>query len=405
MDIRIDGEYDFSIIGAGIIGLSIAREIIIRFPKSKICIIEKENDVAMHSSGRNSGVLHAGFYYTADSLKARFTRDGNFQMKEYCRINNLKINNCSKIVVAKDEDELNGLYELKKRGDCNKVNLELITEKELETIEPNAKTYKHALYSPNTSTVDPREVCHCLKNELLNLGIKFFFNEEFKSINDKILSTKEGLKIKSNKIINASGLYADKVAKKFGYSSNYCIIPFKGLYVKYKSNETPVKVNIYPVPNLSNPFLGVHYTLTVNNTLKLGPTAIPAFWRENYYGFTKFKLREFISILSWEAYLFIFNKFGFRKLALDEVKKYSNSYLVSLGKKMVKKINAENFKDKTPPGIRAQLLNIKTKELVQDFVIEGDNHSIHILNAVSPAFTCSFPFAKWVVNNYILKDK
>jgi len=399
--------FDFCIIGSGIIGMAIARDLINRDQSYKICIIEKEKDVAYHSSGRNSGVLHAGFYYTADSLKAKFTKDGNSEMTKFCEDNGLKINKCAKVVVAKDSSELTGLYELEKRGKTNGVNVSLIDEDELQNIEPNAKTFKKALFSPNTSTVDPKEVCLCLKNELLNKGVQFFFNEEFKKIKRdyiNIVYTSTAKKIKASKVINCAGLYADIVAKEFGFSEKYTIIPFKGLYVKYCGDSNPVNMNIYPVPNLKNPFLGVHYTVTVNENVKIGPTAIPAFWRENYCGFKNFKLSEFFSILSWEAYLFVLNKFNFRSLAFEEIKKYSKKYFTSLGKILVKDINVKYFKEKTPPGIRAQLLNKETKELVQDFVVEGDSYSVHILNAVSPAFTCSFPFAKWVVDNHVFKN-
>ena len=149
---------DYLIIGAGIIGLAIARELKSRFPKADILIIEKEPDVAYHSSGRNSGVLHAGFYYSADSLKAKFTRDGNHALKEFCRTNNLKLNECQKVVVAKNESEVAGIYELEKRGKRNGVDVSVISEAELKEIDPNAKTFNVALFSPSTATVDPTEV-------------------------------------------------------------------------------------------------------------------------------------------------------------------------------------------------------------------------------------------------------
>ena len=165
----------------------------------------------------------------------------------------------------------------------------------------------------------------------------------------------------------------------------------------------PVKTNIYPVPNLKNPFLGVHFTITSDNHIKIGPTSMPAFWRENYKGFDYFSLSEFLNIISWEAQLFLTNAFGFRDLAIEEVKKYQRKYFIGLAKKMVYNIDEKGFKEWTTPGIRAQLLNINTKELVQDFVVEGDKESIHVLNAVSPAFTSSFPFSRWVVENFIVK--
>ena len=394
-------EADYLIIGAGIIGLTLARELILRRSDANIVVIEKEPDVAYHSSGRNSGVLHAGFYYTADSLKAKFTREGNELMRRYCYDNHLRINECKKIVVAMNEEELQSLFELERRGKANGVDIQLITETELAEIEPNAVTYKYALWSPTTATVDPVEVNQCIKNELIQKGVKLFFCESYKNrINGNTVKTSKRT-IKARKIINAAGLYADKIARDFGYSKNYTIIPFKGIYLKYKGTDKPIHTNIYPVPNLKNPFLGVHYTITVDEVTKIGPTSIPAFWRENYKGWSNFRFGELCHILCWEARLFLHNSFGFRSLALDEIKKYNRNYFTGLASKLVKAIDKTGFKEWSKPGIRAQLLDVRTKKLVMDFVVEGDKDSIHILNAVSPAFTGSMPFVRWVVDNYI----
>jgi L-2-hydroxyglutarate oxidase LhgO len=397
-------EYNYLIIGGGIVGLSIARELNARFPSASIALLEKEMDVAFHGSGRNSGVLHAGFYYSADTLKAKFTRDGNRQLREYCYANNLKINECKKVVVAKDESELPALFELEKRGKVNGVEVKLIDVKELFDIDPNVKTFQHALFSPSTATVDPSEVTHAIKDELAGKGIEMFFGEGYQSrVDGNTIRTTLGNTFRATKLINAAGLYADKVANDFGYSQKYTIIPFKGVYLKYHGSELPVRTNVYPVPNLKNPWLGVLFTVTVDGTVKIGPTSTPAFWRENYQGFDRFRLGEMASILSWESSLFLRNSFNFRNIALDEIKKYNRSYFAGLAKELVHKIDVKGFTEWGRPGIRAQLLNKQTRELVMDFVVEGDNDSIHVLNAVSPAFTCCFPFAKWVVENYVLK--
>jgi len=385
--------YDYMIVGAGVIGLNIAREILFKNPNAKIVILEKESDVGYHSSGRNSGVLHAGFYYTANSLKAKFTRDGNRELTKYCEDNGLKINRCQKVVVAKDKSELESLHILYQRGIKNGVNVELIDERELDRKFKNVKTYKEALYSPDTSTVDPLEILQHIKQELLKKGVDIKFNTPFK----------KGMEANAKVLINCAGLYADKIAKSFGFAKDYTIIPFKGIYLQYTNSDHPVDTNIYPVPNLKNPFLGVHYTITVDNIIKIGPTAIPAFWRENYKGFENFNLKELLEILRYELKLFITNAFGFRNLALEEIKKYNKNYFTSLATSMVKSIDKNGFNKWSKPGIRAQLLNTKTLELLQDFVVEGDSKSIHVLNAVSPAFTSSMPFARWVVENYVIK--
>jgi len=397
---------DYLIIGAGIIGLALASQIREKMPGKTVLLLEKEPDVAFHSSGRNSGVLHAGFYYTANSLKARFTRDGNLALRKYCRDNSLALNECGKVVVAGNETELRSLYELEKRGAANGVDLRLIDAKELSEIEPNAKTFEKAVYSPTTATVDPVEICACIKNRLLAAGTRILFAEGYKArIGDNTIKTTKGRIIKAGRLINAAGLYADKIAKDFGFSKKYVIIPFKGIYLKYSGADTPLKVNVYPVPDLKNPFLGVHYTVTVDGHVKLGPTAIPAFWRENYGGLADFSPAEMLEIAGYEAWLFLTNSFGFRSLAADEMRKYYKPFFVGLGLKLVKDINAAGFNQWSRPGIRAQLLNTTTLELVQDFVVEGDRASTHILNAVSPAFTGSFPFTQWILDNYIDPDQ
>lgn len=383
--------FDYMIIGAGVIGLNIARELLSKKPDAKILILEKEPDVGYHSSGRNSGVLHAGFYYTANSLKAKFTRDGNRELTAYCEANGLKINKCQKVVVTKDESELKSLHTLYERGIKNGVSVALIDEAELNRRFNNIKTHKQALYSPDTATVDPLEILQHLKKDLIAKGVEIRFNTPFR----------KGMETEAKLLINCAGLYADKIAKAFGFSKDYTIIPFKGIYLKYTKSDHPIDTNIYPVPNLKNPFLGVHYTVTVDNTIKIGPTAIPAFWRENYRGFENFSLKELLEIVRYELKLFTTNAFGFRALAFEEMKKYHKAYFTSLATSMVKEIDKEGFNEWSKPGIRAQLLNTKTLELLQDFVVEGDSKSVHVLNAVSPAFTSSMPFARWVVEEYL----
>ena len=396
--------YDYLIIGAGIIGLNIAKNLKERFPESSIAVLEKEKEVAMHSSGRNSGVLHAGFYYTANSLKAKFTKDGNAALKEFCKERNLKVNPCKKIVVALNEKELEGLYELKKRGDANGVELELIDEEQLALLYPNIKTHKQALLCPSTATVNPKEVTQEFAKVIQELGVELILDAKYLSSSANIVKTSKG-DYEAKQVINCAGLYADNIARDFGFCKDFVIIPFKGIYLKDKNNVSNLQTNVYPVPNLDNPFLGVHYTLTVDNEAKIGPTAIPAFWRENYKGFDNFKLNEFVQILYYEAKLFITNAFGFRSLAFAEVKKYNLSYLKNLATKLTQKMNHDGYDSWSTPGIRAQLLNKNTLELVQDFVVQSDENSIHVLNAVSPAFTSSMPFANWVVEEHILKNK
>ena len=392
---------DFLIIGGGIIGLNIAIEIKKLKPNATVMVLEKEPEVGMHSSGRNSGVLHAGFYYTADSLKAKFTREGNAQLREFCYSRGLNINECGKVVVASSEKELDALEELKRRGDTNGVDLQWRSEKNIEKEYPNIKTYKKALYSPSTATVDPREVTKEFAKYAEELGVLVRYNAKYlgRADNDSISINDDIIKYK--KLINSAGLYADKIANDFGFSKNYTIIPFKGIYLKDSRNLSSLVTNVYPVPNLSNPFLGVHYTLTVDKEAKIGPTAIPAFWRENYRGFDNFSFKEFMQIIYYESKLFMGNSFGFRLLAIEEIKKYRESYLLNLAKKLTRNMDHSGYDRWSTPGIRAQLLDKRTLELVQDFIVERDEKSVHILNAVSPAFTSSIPFAKWIVKKML----
>lgn len=392
--------YDYIIIGSGIIGLSIARSLKSKEPGASILIIDKEPHEAFHASSRNSGVLHAGFYYTADSLKAKFTAEGSRAMKDYCRGRGLPVNECGKLVVAQNEAERQALHELFARGQKNGSTVSIISEEKAKAIDPNVKTFKEALHSPLTASIDPAAVCQSLKQDLEKQGVIFQFDCAYLKKTPEGILTIKG-EITANKIINCAGLYADKIARDFGFAEKYTIIPFKGLYLKYAKNKTDVNVNIYPVPNLKNPFLGVHFTKTVDGTIKIGPTAIPALWRENYKGLSRFSLDELLNIASWEGRLFVQNTFGFRDLAGEEMKKYNRNYFIRQAKALVEDIDENGFGEWTPPGIRAQLLDKNSKRLIQDFIVEGNNQSIHILNAVSPAFTCAFSFAHYVTGRYL----
>ena len=393
--------YDYLIIGGGIVGLSIAKAIIENKPTSKIVLIEKESSIASHASGRNSGVLHAGFYYGENSLKAKFARVGNKELTDYILENSLKINRCAKVIVAQNENEISGLEELKRRGDINKVKLLWISEDELKDRFPNVKTTKKALFSPTTSTVDPKELCEHLSTFLQKKGVEIRTSTKYLQIADKNSIVTNKKEIRYKKLINCAGLYADKIAQDFGFAKDYTIIPFKGIYLKDKKNIAELKTNVYPVPNLKNPFLGVHFTYAVDGSAKIGPTAIPAFWRENYKGFENFSFEEMISIVLQETKLFTTNAFGFRNLAIEEIKKYYKPHLLKLTSTLTNDMDLSGFESWTTPGIRAQLLNTKTLELVQDFVVEADKKSIHILNAVSPALTSAFPFARWIREKYL----
>jgi L-2-hydroxyglutarate oxidase LhgO len=387
---------DFLVIGGGIVGINVARELKKKFSGTKVILIEKEQECGEHASGRNSGVLHAGFYYTADSLKAKFTRLGNQVLTQYCEAKKIPINKCGKLVVAKDACDLPQLDELKRRGDANKVPLEVVAESEALKIEPRVKTHERALFSPTTSSVDPVEVTLSMKQDALDEGVEIHTGVCYlkKLKNGDIQTTAETYS--ANYVINSAGLYADKIAFDFGFSEEYHILPFKGIYLYSEEPVGAIRTHIYPVPDLRNPFLGVHFTVAANGHVKIGPTAIPAFWREQYSGFDRFKMGECLDILLREAGLFLFAGFDFRKLAIEEIRKYSRAHLTDLASALLRGVKREHYLHWGKPGIRAQLVHVKKRKLEMDFVIQGDKRSLHILNAVSPGFTCSIPFSRYV---------
>ena len=388
--------FDFLVIGGGVIGISIARELKSRNPNSGVCILEKEHQCGLHASSRNSGVLHAGFYYTADSLKARFTKEGNQRLTKYCEVKNLALKKCGKLVVAQNESELVWLDELMTRARNNGVPLELITDEESQAIEPRAKTYQKALFSPTTASINPTELVKSLLSDAIQEGVQLKTNTQYiHRVGKSSIKTSNGI-FEAKYIINAAGLYADKIGRDFNFSKDYRILPFKGLYLYSNEPLGALNTHIYPVPDLTNPFLGVHFTITSDDKIKIGPTAIPAFWREQYQGWSNFNMPELTEIILRQAGLFLSSNFDFKALAFRELKKYSKPLLVSLAAKLAKGVDIKHYRQWGLAGIRAQLLNIRKKELEMDFVLEGDKQSMHILNAISPGLTCALPFADYV---------
>jgi L-2-hydroxyglutarate oxidase LhgO len=391
---------DFLVIGAGVIGVNLALEAKRRFPDARVTTIEKEAGYGEHASGRNSGVLHAGFYYTANSLKARLTRDGNQRLANFCDEHDLGINRCGKLVVAKNADELPVLDELLSRAQANGVDLRKITEAEAREIEPRVRTHQHALFSPATASVDPKEVMDAFVATAKRVGVCMLDSTGYLGSKNGVVRTTKG-DISAGYVINAAGLYADKIAKDYGFSQHYRILPFKGLYLYAGEKVKPLNTNIYPVPDLRNPFLGVHHTVTVDGHSKIGPTAIPCFWREHYKGFGNFRLGEFLEVMGQEAQLFVRNDFDFRKLAWDEMQKMYRPRLVALAAELVSDTRPDDYTRWGAPGIRAQLLDTRSRKLEMDFRMEGDSKSFHILNAVSPAFTCAMSFSEYAFQQIV----
>jgi len=386
---------DFLIVGGGIVGICIAREVKRRRPEARVVLLEKEAECGQHASGRNSGVIHAGFYYTADSLKAKFTRDGNRLLHAYCDHRKIPVNRCGKLVVARDPSELPQLDELLRRGKLNGVELQSITADEARVIEPRVRTCQRAIFSPTTSTADPLQVLRAMEQDAAAEGVVIQHGVAYLGKNGDTIKTSAG-DCQAGYVINAAGLYADRVARDFGFSEEYRILPFKGLYLYSEEPAGSLRTNVYPVPDLHNPFLGVHFTVLVDGRAKIGPTAIPAFWREQYKGLENFKLDEFAEIIFRDLGLLCFAGFDFKRIAAGETLKYFRARLVSLAKSLLDGVKLRDYRHWGKPGIRAQLLHLKTRKLEMDFVLQGDRKSLHVLNAVSPAWTCSLPFANYV---------
>lgn len=387
----------FLIAGAGITGLTVARELLAR-GADDIIVLEKESSAGQHASGHNSGVLHAGIYYTPDTLKAKICVEGNRLMKEYCRANGLALRECGKVIVAKNEAEVKGIYDLKDRAEKAGAKVLLIGKDQLKEIEPYAVTTGMALFSPNTAVVRPPEVLSALQKDLERSGkVRFLFNQPFLGLSSaKEADTSKG-KIEFRMFVNAAGAYADKIAHKFGVGGDYSILPFKGTYKKVKKSRAfIVRANIYPLPDLRNPFLGVHLTRNVDDDVYVGPTAIPALGRENYRLLDNIT-PETASILYKDAVL-LFTNAGFRSAAQTEIKRYWTPSIYEEAHSMATELKEEDLEPSEKVGIRAQLVHWPTKKLVMDFVVDKAENSVHVLNAISPAFTCSMAFAKHIVD-------
>jgi len=388
---------DFLVVGGGILGLTLALELKRRHGDCSVTLLEKERACGLHASGRNSGVLHAGFYYTADTLKARLTREGNRQLADYCVERGLSLDRCGKLVVARDAADLPGLAELERRGRANGVALELLSADDVRRLEPRARTYERALFSPSTATVQPAEVVASLVADARAAGIAVLTGVAYRGREPRGsgVVTSAGT-IDAGYLVNAAGLYADRVARDYGFSQRYRILPFRGRYLLGEPGAPAVRTHVYPVPVLANPFLGVHVTRGMNGAVKIGPTASPALWREQYDGWRNFRLDECLTIATRELGMLWRDDFGFRRLALAELRTYGRRGLVRRAAALVDGVGPAAFRRWGPTGIRAQLFDVRERRLEMDFRYEGDDRSFHVLNAVSPAFTCALSLAAYL---------
>jgi L-2-hydroxyglutarate oxidase len=397
----VNREFDCIVIGAGIVGISLGLAILERSPHKKVLIIEKEPEPGIHASGRNSGVLHAGFYYSPDSLKAKFCRLGNLELKKFCKDNEIPILETGKVVVCQTKSDVTRLEELYRRGIANGVDIEMLDSSNLDKIEPAAKTIDKFIWSPTTAVGNPKVVITKLAQKFLKNGGHFQFNSLVKLVSTKdevLIETMNGT-YSASSIINSAGAYAADLAKQVNVGNQYVCLPFLGAYKKSKLVDSNPKRLVYPVPNPVNPFLGVHTTNTLNGEIKIGPTAFPVIGKEQYKLGNGFNFSELLEFYKATKALFKSDSVDLIGLAREEFIKLFTKPLLNRTIKLSNSLNTNKQWSKYPAGIRAQIINLETNAIEMDYIVKVDKNVVHILNAVSPGWTSAIPFTHWVVEN------
>jgi L-2-hydroxyglutarate oxidase LhgO len=391
---------DVLIVGAGVIGLAIGIALLDGKSDTRVTVLEKEAQLGKHASGRNSGVLHAGFYYSPDSLKAKFCRDGNAELKVLCNRHGIPVKEVGKVVVAKNLSENLRLDDLYQKGQMNGVELELLPASRLSDFEQFAVTHERFLWSPRTAISDSIAVLAAMRQEfqqrggLIRTGVSAELIEESGEI------TVPGYSAKL--IVNASGAQSDRIARSLGLAKQYAMLPFMGIYRSTTENQLPISRLVYPVPHPINPFLGVHLTLTLDGKVKIGPTAIPILGREQYSLISGWSMSDIgQSVLAANA-LIRGEAHSVWEILKSELPKLSQRSLVKAAVNLVPSAASVKSWEKRPPGIRAQLVDKRTGRLEQDFVVEQLANSVHVLNAVSPGWTSALPFGRWIAEQKLL---
>lgn len=391
-------DYDVVIIGGGIVGLSTAMQLQgDMFPHWQVAVVEKEADLAGHQTGHNSGVMHSGIYYRPDSQKAQFCKSGLQALIEFCDENEVEYEQCGKVILATSEEELGRLESLYERGTANGVaGLEMIGPERLKEIEPHAAGIK-AIWAPNTGIIDYRKVALAYAARFQEHGGDIFTSAPVKKVkryaDATVLETPSGI-LKAKRVINCAGLYADRVAEMMGENVDVRIIPFRGEYYTLRPERHHlVKGLIYPVPDPRFPFLGVHYTRTINGQVEAGPNAVLAMRREGYRK-SDWHLGE-----SWETFSFPgFWKMSAKywKIGLQEIRRsYSKNLFVRDLQRLLPEVHEG---DLTPggSGVRAQAV-FRTGALLDDFHIIRGQEAVHVLNAPSPGATSSLAIGRHIV--------
>jgi L-2-hydroxyglutarate oxidase len=389
--------YDFIIIGSGIIGASVAYHLILNNPKSKIILLEKEKKPFSHQTSHNSGVIHAGVYYKPGSLKSKFCIEGLKSTYEFCDKNNIYYSRCGKLITASSKDEIPALHSLFDNSNKNDLSLKLLSKHQVKKIEPNLIS-EEAILSPNTGIIDWTNFAMTMLKKFLDLGGNVKFNYSVTSIDENdtnvIINKKISNELSGSYLISCGGLQSDRLAKMLDLNSNIKIVPFRGdYYLLDEKYNNLFKHLIYPVPNPKLPFLGIHFTKIISNRIILGPNASLNFSRESYS-------KWILNINDIADYLF-FN--GFWKLLFNHKEFLFKEFLTSFSKyyylkQCLKYYQNLEINDLLPYrcGIRAQAVD-QNGEPVHDFVFESTSRCLFVLNAPSPAATSSIPIGKYIV--------
>jgi L-2-hydroxyglutarate oxidase LhgO len=392
-------EFDVAVIGAGIVGLAVAREIRGRHPQARIAVLDREPAVAAHQTGHNSGVIHSGIYYRPGSLKARLCVEGSRLMYEFCDEHQVRYERCGKLIVALRTSELNGLDELERRGRANGVaDLRRVTTAELTEIEP-ACGGMAALHCPGTGIVDYAEVARAMERELRAQDIEFRLGHEVNRIDRKAgrteLVTRAGATT-ARFVVCCAGLWSDRLAVTAGAPRDPRIVPIRGAYLTLRQQHEPV-VNglVYPVPDPELPFLGVHVTRTIRGTVTLGPTAM-LIWSRDGYRLSRLRPRDSLQTAAWPGTWRMGRRFW--RTGLDEIMMAaSRRRFLTAAAQYVPALRSAELEPGTTAGIRAQALG-RDGTLVDDFVISETPGAIHIRNAPSPAATSSLALARHIAD-------
>ncbi|HEU65019.1 MAG TPA: L-2-hydroxyglutarate oxidase [Chlamydiae bacterium] len=396
---------DFLIIGAGIVGLASAYQILKKQKNISLIILEKESEISQHQTGRNSGVIHSGLYYKPGSLKAKNCLAGRKELLDFCKEFGILTKKCGKVIVATEEKELKALYELEKKGKANKVEgLEIISKERLKEIEPNVRAIK-ALNVPSCAIGDFLKISNKLKEQIEKLGGQFFLNQkviDIKKENDEFLVITQNRTFKTKKLINCAGLFSDRIAKMAMPNKKLPlkIIPFRGEYYDIVDEKKDlINALVYPVPDPKFPFLGVHLTRMINDTVHAGPNAVFAFAREGYTK-TDVNMKDLVDSLLYKGFI----KVGFKYWKMGLFEMYRSFSKRAFLKSMQKMLPEIGINDITPgkAGIRAQAID-RNGKLVDDFAIEKEENQIHVLNAPSPAATACLSIGKYIAKLAIEK--